>query len=119
MHCERCIVSNSEPEACRTANRLQGYCEARGRTLVLLQDAANLQVDSRRIEPFLCGSDASSQAAERGFDPSAEFVVHGLFFAASIGRAAQDHGFAGVRMARELDLDAFLDCAPAAAPLSR
>ena len=38
--------------------------------------------------------------------------MHGPFFAAPIGRAAQDHGLAGLGVARELDLDAFVDRAP-------
>ena len=50
---------------------------------------------------------------EGRFDPPAELVVHRLFFAAPIGRAAQDHGLLGLGVARELDLDAFVDRAPA------
>src|ERR1700756_2956217 len=50
---------------------------------------------------------------ERLFDPSAELVVHRLLFAAPIGRATQDHGLLGLGVARELDLDAFVDRAPA------
>jgi hypothetical protein len=40
--------------------------------------------------------------------------MHGPLFAASIGGTAEDHGLAGLRVQRELDLDAFLDDAPAA-----
>jgi hypothetical protein len=57
---------------------------------------------------------ARGQAFERRFDPPAELVVHGLLFAAPIGRAAQDHGLRGLGMTRELDLDALVHRAPAA-----
>jgi hypothetical protein len=39
----------------------------------------------------------------------AELVVHGALFAAPIGGTAQDHGLPGLGMARELDLDAFVE----------
>ena len=55
----------------------------------------------------------AAKAFERLLDPPAELVVHRLLFAAPIGGAAQDHGLAGLGMARELDLDAFVDRAPA------
>src|SRR5208283_212130 len=42
----------------------------------------------------------------------AEPVVHGLLFAAPVGRTTQDHGLPGDRIARELDLDAVLDLTP-------
>jgi hypothetical protein len=42
-----------ETEARRAGVRLQRDGEAGGGTLVLLQDAANLPVQRRRIEPFL------------------------------------------------------------------
>ena len=102
-----------EAEACRAAVRLQRDGEAGGGALVLLQDAADLPVHRRRIEALLRTRDARGQAFERRFDPPAELVVHGLLFAAPIGRAAQDHGLVGLGMARELDLDALVDRAPA------
>ena len=39
--------------------------------------------------------------------------MHGAFFAAPIGGTAQDHCLAGLGVARELDLDALVDHAPA------
>src|SRR5579864_4550194 len=39
--------------------------------------------------------------------------MHRLLFAAPVGRTAQDDGLAGLGMACELDLDAFLDLTPA------
>src|SRR5438132_4774882 len=47
------VVSDAEAETSRAAIRLQRDCEAGGGTLVWLQDAADLPVDGRRIEPFL------------------------------------------------------------------
>jgi hypothetical protein len=79
----------------------------------LLQDAADLLVHRRRIDAFLRTSQPRCQAPERFFDPPAELVVHGALFAAPIGRAAQDHGLPGLGVARQLDLDAFVDHAPA------
>ena len=49
---ERGIVIDTEAEASRGAVRLQRDCEAGGGTLVLLQNAADLPVHLRRIEPF-------------------------------------------------------------------
>ena len=46
-------------------------------------------------------------------DAPAELVVHGLLFAPPVGRAAQDYGLLGLGMTGELDLDAFVDLAPA------
>ena len=89
---ERGAVIDAEVEACRAAVWLQRNCEAGGGTLVLLQDAADLPVHRRRVEPLLRTSDASGQAFERRFNPPAELVMHGPFFAAPIGRAAQNHG---------------------------
>jgi hypothetical protein len=43
------------------------------------------------------------------FDPLAELVVHGPLLAAPIGGTAQDHGLLGLGVAREFDLDAFMD----------
>ena len=50
---ECCVVSNAEPETCRTAIRVKRDCEARGGTLVLLEDATYLSVYRRGIELFL------------------------------------------------------------------
>src|SRR5258705_8375271 len=83
-------------------------------SLVLLQDATDLPVHHRRIDASLRTRNARGQAFERRFDPPAELVVHGLLFAAPIGRAAQDHGLRGLGMTRELDLDALVHRAPAA-----
>ena len=109
---ERGAVIDAEAEARRAAVWLQRNCEAGGGTLVLLQDAADLPVHRRRVEPLLRTSDASGQAFERRFNPPAELVMHGLFFAAPIGRAAQNHGLPRLGIMRELDLDAFLDRTP-------
>jgi len=79
----------------------------------LLQDAADLPVHRCGIEPFLGAGDAPGQTVERHFDPLAELVVHGPLLTAPIGGAAQDHGLAGLRVGCELDLDAFVDRAPA------
>jgi len=54
----------------------------------LLQDAADLPVQRRRIEPLLRARNAGGKPFERRFDPCAELVVHGLLFAAPIGGAA-------------------------------
>jgi hypothetical protein len=62
---------------------------------------------------FFASGDPRRQAFERRVDPTAELVVHGLLFAAPVGRAAQDHGLAGLGVARELDLDPLMDHAPA------
>src|SRR6476620_290840 len=106
---ERGIVRDDEPAACRTAIRLPRYDEAGGSTLVLLQDTADLPVHPCRIEPFLRASNTSGQTVKRRADPRAELVVHGPFFAAPIGRAAQDHGLGSLGVACELHVDAFLD----------
>lgn len=76
------------------------------------ENAADLPVYLRRIEPFLCAGDTGGQAFECCIDPPAELVVHGLLFAAPVGRATQDDGLVGLGMTREVDLDAFLDRAP-------
>jgi hypothetical protein len=81
-------------------------------SLVLLQDAADLPVHTCRIDTLPRTSQARSQALERFFDPLAELVVHGPLFAAPIGGTAQDHGLLGLGVAREFDLDAFMDRAP-------
>ena len=60
----------------------------------------------------------AAKRCQRRFDALAELVVHGLFFAAPVGRAAQDRGLAGLGLARELDLDALADLAPAAGAAS-
>ena len=75
---------------------------------------ADLPVHHRRIDASLRTRNARGQAFERRFDPPAKLVVHGLLFAAPIGRAAQDHGLRGLGMTRELDLDALVHRAPAA-----
>jgi hypothetical protein len=54
---------------------------------------------------------AMRAARRASADPLAELVTHGSFFV--IGRTAQDHGLAALGMARELDLDAFVDHASA------
>jgi len=46
------VMIGPETQACRAAVRLQRDGEAGGGTLVLLQDAADLPVHRRRIEPF-------------------------------------------------------------------
>jgi hypothetical protein len=46
------------------------------------------------------------------FDPVVELIVNGQLFTAPIGGTAQDHGLAGLRRARELDVDAVMDGAP-------
>ncbi len=97
---------DAEAEARRAAVRLQDDREAGGGALVLLEDAADLSIHSRRIERFLGARKASREAFERLLDPPAELVVHRLVFAASVGGAAQDHRLVGLGMAPELDLDA-------------
>ena len=79
----------------------------------MLQDAADLPVHRRRINTRLRTSQPRCQAPERFFDTLAELVMHGALFAAPVGRAAQDHLLVGLGVARQLDLDAFVDCAPA------
>ena len=79
----------------------------------MLQDAADLPVHRRRITPRLRTSQPRCQAPERFFNPLAELVMHGALFAAPLGRAAQDHRLVGLGVARQLDLDAFVDHAPA------
>ena len=74
---------------------------------------ADLPVQRRRVETLLRAGDAGGQALERRFDPPAELVVHRPFFAAPIGRTAQDHSLVGLRVARQLDLDALVHGAPA------
>src|SRR5712691_6789886 len=69
-------------------------------------------VHNCRIDTLLRTSQARSQALERFFDPLAELVMHGPLLAAPIGGTAQDHGLLGLGVARELDLDAFMDRAP-------
>src|SRR3979411_20576 len=107
------VAGNGKAETCRAAVRLQRDCKASGSTLVLLQDAADLPVHRRWIEPFLRAADASGQAFERLFDPPAELVVHGPFFAAPIGRTAQDPGLAGLGVAGAPALGAVASRAPA------
>ena len=55
----------------------------------------------------------AASRSQRRFDPPAELVVHRPFFAAPIVRTTQDHGLFGLGVAGELDLDAFVDRAPA------
>src|SRR6266702_5210214 len=50
---ERGVADNGQAETSRAVVRLQRDCKAGGSTLVLLQDAADLPVHRRRIEPFL------------------------------------------------------------------
>src|SRR6516164_11025935 len=68
---------------------------------------------SASVETLLRAGDAGGQALERRFDPPAELVVHRPFFAAPIGRTAQDHSLVGLGVARQLDLDALVHGAPA------
>ena len=63
---------------------------------------------------FLSARIAPGQAFQRIGDALGELVVHGLFFAAPVGRAAQDHGFFRFRVAGELDFDTLLNDPPAA-----
>jgi hypothetical protein len=56
--------------------------------------------------------ETSRQAAERLGDPPAELVMHGPFFAAPIGQATQNHSLPGLGMAREFDLNTFVDRVP-------
>src|SRR5271170_7912731 len=99
---ERGVVIDAQAEAGRAAVRLQDDREASGGALVLLEDAADLSIHSRRIERFLGARKASRDAFERLLDPPAELVVHRLLFAASLGGAAQDPCLVGLGMAHKL-----------------
>src|SRR5271165_4173031 len=112
---ERGVVIDAQAEARRAAVRLQDDREASGGALVLLEDAADLSIHSRRIERFLGARKASRDAFERLLDPPTELVVHRMLFAASVGGAAQDQCLVGLGMAHKLDLDAFAHRAPAVA----
>src|SRR5271157_3170772 len=116
---ERGVVIDAQAEARRAAVRLQDDREASGGALVLLEDAADLSIHSRRIERFLGARKASREAFERLLDPPAELVVHRLLFAAPVGGAAQDYRLVGLRMAHELDLDAFAHRPPGRASAGR
>src|SRR6202048_3183570 len=74
--------------------------------------SAYLAFHNGRVDTLLRTSQARSQALERFFDPLTELVVHGPLLAAPIGGTAQDHGLLGLGVAREFDLDAFVDRAP-------
>jgi hypothetical protein len=66
------VANNPQAQVCRTAVRLQRNCEADGGALVLLEDAADLPVQRRRVETLLRAGDASGQALEprRSASPS-------------------------------------------------
>src|SRR5271154_6537150 len=85
---KRVVAGDAQAKAGGAGIGFQRNCEARGGTLVLLQDAADLPVHRRRVEALLRTSGASSQAFERRGDAAAELVVHRLLLAAPIGRAA-------------------------------
>ena len=112
---ERGVVIDAEAKARRAALRLQDDREAGGGALVLLEDASDLSIHSRRVERFLGARKASREAFERLLDPPTELVVHRMLFAAPVGGAAQDYRLVGLRMAHELDLDAFAHRPPAVA----
>ena len=80
---------------------------------LLPQDAADLPVPRCRINTRLRRVQPRCQAPERFFNTLAELVMHGALFAAPVSRAAQDHRLVGLGVARQLDLDAFVDHAPA------
>ena len=110
---ERRVVGNTEADTCGAAIRLQRNDEAGGGTLVALENAADLPVQLRRIEPFLRARDAGSQTFECRLDPLTEPVMDCPLFAAPIRRPTEDHGLRSPRMVGELDLDALMHGAPA------
>ena len=85
---ERGVVIDAEAKARRAAVKLQDDREAGGGALVLLEDASDLSIHSRRVERFLGARKASREAFERLLDPPTELVVHRMLFAAPVGGAA-------------------------------
>jgi hypothetical protein len=81
---EGCVASDAEAKACLRAVRLELDFEAGGGTLVL-QDAADLPVHRRGVEPFPRVSDEGREALERFGDPLAELLVHRLLFGKHLG----------------------------------
>jgi len=93
---ERGVVGNTEAETCRAAIRLQDNDEAGG-ALVALENAVDLSVQLRLIDPFLGGRDAGGQTFKCRLDALTEPVMDCPNFAAPIRRPTEDYGLRSMR----------------------
>ena len=86
---------------------------ARPRDGVLLEDPADLAMDLGLIESvFWSGRYVSARRDSAALMRWVQLLMHRVFFAATLGRAAQDDRVPGLRTARELHLDALAQRAP-------